>query len=143
MDNTSIHIFQHYLLTYSIYFSYAIFSTDYKKILKIAGRVKQLTVSLLPDPNCSMPENDAQCVIPVKCCISFKTMALTHKYMTAHFPGLIPLTDKYMTAHFPGLVPLTQIHDRSLSWLDTSNTPIHDRSLSLLRTGTLIKSSKV
>jgi hypothetical protein len=25
------------LLTYSIYFSYAIFLTDYKKILKIAG----------------------------------------------------------------------------------------------------------
>ena len=47
------------LLTYSIYFSYAIF-------LKIAGGVKQLTVPLLPDPNCSMPENDAQCVIPVK-----------------------------------------------------------------------------
>ena len=53
------------LLTYSIYFSYAIFLTDYKKILKIAGGVKQLTVPLLPDPNCSMPENDAQCVIPV------------------------------------------------------------------------------
>jgi hypothetical protein len=48
--------------------------TDYKKILKIAGGVKQLTVPLLPDPNCSMPDNDAQCVIPVKCCISFKTM---------------------------------------------------------------------
>ena len=62
------------LLTYSIYFSYAIFLTDYKKIFKIAGGVKQLTVPLLPDPNCSMPENDAQCVIPVKCCISFKTM---------------------------------------------------------------------
>jgi len=28
--------------------------------------VKQLTVPLLPDPNRSMPENDAQCVIPVK-----------------------------------------------------------------------------
>jgi hypothetical protein len=28
--------------------------------------VKQLTVPLLLDPNCSMPENDAQCVIPVK-----------------------------------------------------------------------------
>ena len=28
--------------------------------------MKQLTVPLLPDPNCSMPENDAQCVIPVK-----------------------------------------------------------------------------
>ena len=53
------------LLTYSIYFSYAIFLTDYKKILKIAGGVKQLTVPLLPDPNCSMLENDAQCVIPV------------------------------------------------------------------------------
>jgi predicted phosphoribosyltransferase len=38
---------------------------DYKKILKIADGVKQLTVPLLPDPNCSMPENDAQCVIPV------------------------------------------------------------------------------
>ena len=33
------------LLTYSIYFSYAIFLTDYKKILKIAGGVKQLTCS--------------------------------------------------------------------------------------------------
>ena len=65
---------QEWLLTYSIYFSYAIFLTDYKKILKIAGGVKQLTVPLLPDPTCSMPENDAQCVIPVKCCISFKTM---------------------------------------------------------------------
>jgi hypothetical protein len=53
------------LLTYSIYFSYAIFLTDYKKILKIAGEVKQLT-SPTSDPNCSMPENDAQCVIPVK-----------------------------------------------------------------------------
>ena len=50
------------LLTYSIYFSYAIFLTDYKKILKIDGGMKQLTVSLLPDPNCSMPENDAQFV---------------------------------------------------------------------------------
>ena len=63
------------LLTYSIYFSYAIFLTDYKKILKIADGVKQLTVPLLPDPNCSMPENDAQFVIPVKrtsdhsCCV--------------------------------------------------------------------------
>ena len=47
------------LFTYSIYFSYAIFLTDYKKNFKIAGEVKQLTVSLLPDPNCSMPENDA------------------------------------------------------------------------------------
>ena len=65
---------QQALLTYSIYFSYAIFLTDYKKILKVAGGVKQLTVPLLPDQNCSMPENDAQCVIPVKCCISFKTM---------------------------------------------------------------------
>jgi hypothetical protein len=73
------------VLTYSMYFSYAIFLIDYKKILKIAGGVKQLTVPLLLDPNCSMPENDAQCVIPVKCtsdhsvrwavrCISFKTM---------------------------------------------------------------------
>ena len=62
------------LLTYSTYFSYAIFLTDYKKILKIAGGVKELTVPLLSDPNCSMPENDVQCVIPVKCCISFKTM---------------------------------------------------------------------
>ena len=62
------------LLTYSIYFSYAIFLADYKTILKIAGGVKQLTVPLLPDPNCSMPENDAQCVIPVKYFISFKTM---------------------------------------------------------------------
>jgi len=56
---------QSLLLTYSIYFSYAIYLTDYKKILKIAGRVKQLTVALLTDPDCSMPENDAQCVIPV------------------------------------------------------------------------------
>ena len=62
------------LLTYSIYFSYAIILTDYKKILKIAGVVKQLIVPLLPDPNCSMPENDAQFVIPVKCCISFNTI---------------------------------------------------------------------
>ena len=62
------------LLTYSTYFSYAIFLTDYKKILKIASGVKQLTVPLLLDPNCSMPENDVQCVIPVKCCVSFKTM---------------------------------------------------------------------
>jgi hypothetical protein len=38
-----------FLLTYSIYFSYAIFSTDYKEILKIAGGVKQLTVPLLPE----------------------------------------------------------------------------------------------
>ena len=28
--------------------------------------MKQLTVPLLPDPKCSMPENDAQCVISVK-----------------------------------------------------------------------------
>ena len=28
--------------------------------------MKQLTVPLLPDLNCSMPENDAQCIIPVK-----------------------------------------------------------------------------
>ena len=62
------------LLTYSIYFSYAIFLTDYKNILKITDGVKPLPNPLLPDPNCSMPENDAQCVIPVKCCISFKTM---------------------------------------------------------------------
>ena len=53
------------LLTYSIYFSYATFLTDYKKIFKIADGVKQLTV-LLTDPNCSMPENDVQCIIPVK-----------------------------------------------------------------------------
>jgi hypothetical protein len=45
-------------MTISIYFSYAIFLTDYKKILKIAGEVKQLTVPLLPNPNCSMPAND-------------------------------------------------------------------------------------
>jgi hypothetical protein len=32
----------------------------------MAGGVKQLTVPLLPDPNCSMLESDAQCVIPVK-----------------------------------------------------------------------------
>jgi hypothetical protein len=57
---------QFLLLTYIIYFSYAISLTDYKKFLKIAGGVKQLTVPLLPDPNCSMPENDAQCIIPVK-----------------------------------------------------------------------------
>jgi len=56
---------QSLLLTYSIYLSYAIFLNDYKKILKIAGGVKQLTVTLLTNPNCSMPENDAQCVIPV------------------------------------------------------------------------------
>jgi hypothetical protein len=56
-----------------MYFSYAIFLTDYKKILKVAGGVKQLTVPLLPDPNSSMPENYAQWVIPVKCSISFKT----------------------------------------------------------------------
>ena len=51
-----IHAFmnKYILLTYSIYFSYTIFLTDYKKILKIAGGVKQLTVPLLPDPNCSM-----------------------------------------------------------------------------------------
>jgi hypothetical protein len=74
-QNCSHDYFLYYkLLTYSIYFSYTVFLTDYKKILKIAGGVKQLTVPLLPDPNCSMPENDAQCVIPVKCCISFKTM---------------------------------------------------------------------
>jgi hypothetical protein len=41
---------------------YAIFFTDYKKILKIAGGMKQLTVFLLPGPNCSMPENAAQFV---------------------------------------------------------------------------------
>ena len=63
----TVHCYTHYLLlTYSIYFSYAIFLTAYKKIFKIASGVKQLTVPLLPDPNCSMPENDAQCVIPVK-----------------------------------------------------------------------------
>jgi hypothetical protein len=33
---------------------------------KIAGWVKQLTVPLFPGPNCSMPKNDAKCVIPVK-----------------------------------------------------------------------------
>jgi hypothetical protein len=38
----------------SIYFSYAIFLIDYKKIFKIAGRVKQLTVPLLPDPRVSL-----------------------------------------------------------------------------------------
>ena len=46
---------QNILLTYSIYFSYAVFLTDYKTIFKIASGVKQLTVTLLPDPNCSMP----------------------------------------------------------------------------------------
>ena len=69
------------LLTYSIYFSYAIFLTDYKKIFKIDGEVKQLTVTLLPHPNCFMPENDAQWVIPVKCCISFKTMLCSNFLM--------------------------------------------------------------
>ena len=54
------------LLTYSIYFVYAVLLTDYKKILKIAGGVKQFTVPLLLDPNCSMPKKDVQCVIPVK-----------------------------------------------------------------------------
>ena len=49
-----------------MYFSYDICLNDYKKILKTVGGVKQLTDPLLPDPNCSMPENDAQCVIPVK-----------------------------------------------------------------------------
>jgi hypothetical protein len=34
-------------------------------------------------------------------------VTITHKYMSAHFPGLIPLTHKYMTAHFPGLITLT------------------------------------
>ena len=77
------------LLTYSIYFSYAIFLTDYKKILKIAGRVKQLTVPLLPDPNCSMPENDAQCVIPVKCCISFKIMLCFNFLMVSWYADII------------------------------------------------------
>jgi hypothetical protein len=43
------------LLTYSIYFSYAIFLTDYKKIKKIAGGVKQFTVPRLPDPNVPCP----------------------------------------------------------------------------------------
>ena len=61
---------QFLLLTYSIYFSYAIFLIDYKEIFKIAVGVKQLTVPLLPDPNCSMPENDAHCVIPVKIFLS-------------------------------------------------------------------------
>jgi hypothetical protein len=43
-----------------------------------------------------------------------------------------PLTHKYMTAHVPGLLqhfyktPYTQIHDRSRSWLvtDTSIKPL-------------------
>ena len=50
-----------------------------------------------------------------------KIYTLTHKYMTVHFPGLIPLTHKYMTVHFPGLIPLTHKY----------NTQIHDCSLSL------------
>ena len=70
--------------TYSMYFSYAIFLTDYKKILKITGGVKQSTVPLLPDPNCFMLENDAQCIIPVKCCISFKTMLCTNFLMVRY-----------------------------------------------------------
>ena len=60
--NSQVHTI---LLTYSIYFSYAVCLTDSKKIFEIAGEVKQLTVPLLPDPNCSIPENDALCVIPV------------------------------------------------------------------------------
>ena len=56
----------HVYITFNVINLYYIFLIDYKKILKIAGGVKQLTVPLLPDPNCSMPENDAQCVIPVK-----------------------------------------------------------------------------
>jgi hypothetical protein len=53
-----------------------------------------------------------------------KSITLTHKYMTAHSPGLvqaksITLAHKYMTVHSPDLVQaksitLTQIHDRSL-----------------------------
>jgi hypothetical protein len=39
--------------------------------------------------------------------IETKSILLTHKYMTAHFPGLMLLTHKYMTAHFPGLILLT------------------------------------
>ena len=50
--------------------------------------MKQLTVPLLPDPNCSMPENDAQCVIPVKCCISFKTMLCPNFLMVCYAAGL-------------------------------------------------------
>ena len=52
-----------------------------RKLKKIAGGVKQLTVPLLPDPNCSMHENDEQWVIPVKCCISFKTMVCSNCLM--------------------------------------------------------------
>ena len=41
----------------------------YPDILHAGKKVrlqKQLTIPLLPDPNCSMPDNDTQCVIPVK-----------------------------------------------------------------------------
>jgi hypothetical protein len=59
------------VLTYSMYFSYAIFLIDYKKILKIAGGVKQLTVPLLLDLNCSMPENNIYLsVVPARLGIS-------------------------------------------------------------------------
>jgi hypothetical protein len=53
-------------------------------MIKITGGVKQLTVPLLPDPNSSMPENDAQYVIPIKCCISFKTMLCPNFLMVCY-----------------------------------------------------------
>jgi 3-phenylpropionate/cinnamic acid dioxygenase small subunit len=62
-----------------------------------------------------------------------KSISLTHKYMTAHSPGLVQAKS----------ITLTQIHDRSLSWLGTGkinnpNTQIHDRSFSWLGSGKTI-----
>jgi hypothetical protein len=89
-----------------------------------------LGLLILPVPS-QESEQSCICVRVIDLPIStiFSTITLTHKYMTAHSPGLvqaksITLTHKYMTAHSPGLVQeksitLTQIHDRSLSWLGT------------------------
>ena len=46
-------------------------------------------------------------IIPMKKKVEIKTKCLAQIYMTAYFPGLIPLTHKYMAAYFSGLIPLT------------------------------------
>ena len=54
-----------YLLTYSIYFSYAIFLTDYKKILKIAGRSE--TVDSSPTSGSELFHDQERCAVRHSC----------------------------------------------------------------------------
>jgi hypothetical protein len=84
-------------------------SFDCFPILKIAGGVKELTVH----PNCSMPENDEQCVIPVKCCISFKTISIVGLNSTFLVVPQSEFTLKGSILGFNVVQPETRFHFKS------------------------------